>query len=190
MNITDVVLIALGSWFMIRGVLKGLSGQLLSLASIVGGFFLSMRFHGDLASLLSDNFDLSPVVAKGISIAAIFIAIALICAIVGRLIKRALSSVELGWLDKTVGAAFGLIKIYLITLAVMFVGMLTSPIVGSGWYEDSRVVTAVSKTVPYVSPILDKLGLLPDLSAIQTSFSDLIREQAQKSIFGAQSDDS
>ena len=45
MNTTDLVLIVLGGYFIVRGLFRGLSGELLSLISVIGGFYCVFTFY-------------------------------------------------------------------------------------------------------------------------------------------------
>lgn len=184
MNVPDIVLLALGCWSVIRGLFRGLSGEVLSLVAAIGGSWCSLRFYPSLASVLSEKTGITIMPASAISVVAIFAAIFIICSAVRLILKKALRAVKLSWLDRLLGAGAGFIKIYLIALVALVAGMMLAPAIGSEWVEESMVLSSTAKTWPHVSPVLDAMGLLPDIDKLRDEAQSYIERQAGRALFG------
>jgi hypothetical protein len=91
---------------------------------------------------------------------------------------------NLSWADKAAGGFSGLVKLYVITLLVLVAGMIISPLTGDAWVRESRVLSVTAYTWPAVYPVLDGLGVLPDLAELQAEAKRYIIQQASGSIFG------
>ena len=183
MNVTDIALLALGSYFVIRGLFRGLSGEILSLVSIVGGFYCSLTFYTPLARLITTHLGVTHLASSAFSMLAIFLTIAAGCAVAQKFLKTILRGTSLTWLDKTLGACAGFVKIYLIALVALVAGMVASPVAGDAWVQESKTLIAAAKTWPYVYPLLDRVGVLPDLNELQQEARDYIFKQASKNLF-------
>lgn len=183
MNVTDVALLVAGSYFIIRGAFKGFSGELLSLIGIIGGFYCSLTFYSPVAGFLSKQFGISTLASSAFTMLAIFMLIFSVCAISEKCAKKILKGTNLTWLDKFGGATAGFIKIYLISLLLLVAGMVMAPLSGDAWVRESRALVAAAKTWPYVYPLLDRVGVLPDLSELQAEAKEYIMQQASRSLF-------
>ncbi len=183
MNVVDIALLALGSYFVIRGLFRGLSGECFSLISIVGGFYCSLTFYTPLAGFLTAHLGVTHLASSAFSMLAIFLTIYAACALLQKGLRTILRGTSLTWLDKTLGAFAGFAKIYLIALVLLVAGMVASPVAGDAWVQDSKALIAAAKTWPYVYPLLDRIGILPDLAELQREAQDYILEQASRSLF-------
>lgn len=183
MSVIDVVLIGIGCWFVIKGLLVGFTGEVMSLISVIGGFYCSARFSVHFSEIFSSAFGISPFAARAAAMVAIFLGIFIVCMIIKRILRRILKEIRLTALDKIFGALAGFIKIYVISLAVLLASMIIAPISDDAWVRDSKVLVATAKTWPHVSPVLDSLGLLPDLAEIQERARDHIANTASRALF-------
>jgi membrane protein required for colicin V production len=158
MSAIDIALIAAGVFFVVRGIMKGISGEVISLFGTVGGFFCSVKFYEPFAAILMTNFGMSAVTATILSMLAIFFVIFFGCAMIETLVKKVIKKTSLTAADKTLGALVGLFKIYVIALLVLIGGSVIQPIAGNAWIHKSRILSAVSITWPMASDLLDKAG--------------------------------
>ncbi|MDR1916961.1 MAG: CvpA family protein [Synergistaceae bacterium] len=188
MNVTDLVLLIVGSYFVIRGIFRGISGEMLSLASAAGGFFCALKYYKTVSGVLISNFGVTPLLAAVFSMLGIFGLIFLICNIIDGALKKILTNTNLTWIDKLCGALAGFIKIYIIAMMALVSGMIMAPITGDAWVRESRTLVTTAKTWPLVYPFLDKAGLVPDLASIQRQAYEYILQQAATSISGISSD--
>ncbi|MDR1472397.1 MAG: CvpA family protein [Synergistaceae bacterium] len=178
MNITDLALLVAGSYFVIRGLFRGISGELLSLLSVAGGFFCALRYYKAIAGVLTSNFDAAPLFAAAFSMLGIFGLVFFICSIVDGTLKKILGNANLTWADKLCGALAGFAKIYIIAMMVLVSGMILAPIAGDAWVRDSRALVLAARTWGLAYPLLDRAGLIPDIEEIQREARDYILQQA------------
>jgi len=188
MSVTDIVLLLVGLFFIVRGIMKGLSGEIISLFGAVGGFACSIRFYTPFAAILTQNFGMSLLLSTILSMLAIFFLIFFGCALLEMSIKKVISKTNLTSTDKFLGAFVGFFKMYVISLMVLIGGIIITPMTGDEWMKESRVLSVASVTWPLVSPLLDKVGIIPDINAIQAEARDYVIRQASKSLLGASGD--
>jgi membrane protein required for colicin V production len=188
MSAVDIALLAAGVFFVVRGIMKGISGEVISLFGTVGGFFCSIKFYEPFAAILMTNFGMSAAPATILSMLAIFFVIFFGCAMIETLVKKIIKKTSLTVTDKTLGALVGLFKTYMITLLVLVGAFVIQPLAGDAWIQKSRVLSAVSITWPIASDLLDRAGLLPDINAIQEEAREYIIRQAGRAIQDASGD--
>ncbi|MDR3164015.1 MAG: CvpA family protein [Synergistaceae bacterium] len=188
MSFVDIGLLVIGIFFVVRGIMKGFSGEVISLLGTVGGFFCSIKFYGPFAAILMTNFGMSAVAATILSMLAIFFVIFFSCVMIEALVKKVIKKTNLTITDKTLGALVGLFKTYVIALLVLVSAFIIQPLAGDAWILESRVLSAVSITWPVASDLLDKVGLLPKIDAIQEQAREYIIHQAGRAMQDASGD--
>jgi membrane protein required for colicin V production len=107
-----------------------------SLAGVFAGLLLASWNYQKLLPW-TERWIHPPGVAEAIAFVAIAIAVMIAAGLTGRFIRWSVRSIGLGWADRLMGAAFGLVKgCVLVTLGVMAVAaFLPHP----GWMERSRL---------------------------------------------------
>ncbi|MDR1943387.1 MAG: CvpA family protein, partial [Synergistaceae bacterium] len=183
MSAADIALILIGCFFVIRGIFRGLSGEILSLLSVVGGFYCSMRFYASPAAFLAEKIGAGRLVSTAVSMTAIFFLVFGVFVGIDKIVKKMLSATNLSFADKTAGGISGLVKLYVILLLVLVAGMIMSPVTGDEWLRKSKLLTGAAYTWPIVYPALDGLGVLPDLAELQNEAKRYIIQQASGSLF-------
>ena len=184
MNVTDVFILLLGSYFIIRGIFRGFSGEVFSLISIFGGFYCALSFYPPIADLLTKYLGINTLASSAFSMLLIFMLIFAVFTWIDKGIKKFLKGTRMSWIDKFFGALAGLVKIYVVALLLLLMGMILMPMAGDTWVRDSKTLIATAKTWPIVYPLLDEAGLIPDLAAIQQEAKDYIMRQAERRLFG------
>jgi len=188
MNIVDILLLAVGLFFIVRGAFKGITGEIFSLLGTAGAFFCALKFYAPIGNILQEKLGLSPSIATILTMLCIFFVIFFGCACLEWSIKKVLEKTKLTATDKLLGAGVGFVKLYLISLMVLIAGAIVAPMTGSGWAEESRVLSLTAATWPLVSPMLDKAGLIPDIDAIQNEARDYVIRQAGQNLLGTSAD--
>lgn len=105
MNGVDIVVLGLWSLGLLFGLMKGALGLVLPLVGLAVGLGLANRYDSTLAQSL---FDTSATVARMGAFALILLAVLVTVALVVWLLRRLLSMLLLGWLDRVAGAVLGL----------------------------------------------------------------------------------
>jgi membrane protein required for colicin V production len=119
-NWIDPIVLVILFLFGLRGYFKGLFRETLSLAGMVVGFMVAVRYDQQVAALGGLYWDLSPLILKVASFVSIFFLVYFLFAIVGWLLHRAAKVLFLQTLNRVGGIAVGLGKGAAITALVIF----------------------------------------------------------------------
>lgn len=163
MNSFDIVIIVVTSFCLIRGLFKGLIGEISSIIGVVAGFYGAYTYYPMVSAYGAkwiDNSSLCNIAAFILLFSAILIVISLLSI----LIRKLLSLVFLGWVDRTFGLVFGAAKGILIVS--VFLIMITTFLPGS-----TRLLKD-SKLAPYVAEVSQSLSIFVS----KNSRSDFIRK--------------
>jgi membrane protein required for colicin V production len=107
MNWLDIVIIVSLVGGLIGGLISGLIRSLLSLAGLVLGIYLAGRYYPAVADHLT--FIHSQSGAHIAAFALIFLAVILLFAILGFILRHLASAITLGWLDRLLGGILGVL---------------------------------------------------------------------------------
>ena len=119
------VLTALGLSLLL-GALRGLVREVVSLAGWIAAFVLATAFSGIVAVQLPQS--LGPLLAGLLSFLLIFAGVLLVSGMVGLVLSLLVRAVGLGFLDRLLGAAFGVVRgVAIALLAVLLAGLTPLP---------------------------------------------------------------
>lgn len=125
MNILDIIIIAAGIFFLIRGVFRGFVREIGSLAGVIFGIWLANVYQPQMAGFLKGFIPWEKFLPL-IAFALIFLIVLVLCNLAGWLFKKFFQKIFLGWVDRTLGAGLALLKAvvlsyFIIVLATFFV---------------------------------------------------------------------
>lgn len=104
---------------LVRGLMRGLVVELTAIVALILGF-VGARLWGARFSLwLIRQFEWPEAVCSVVAYALIFLAIALFLNIAARLISRLFKAISLGWLNRLLGALFGVAKWAIVVLLLV-----------------------------------------------------------------------
>lgn len=106
MGAIDFLLILALAFAALVGLLTGLAASLINLAGMFVGVVLAVEFAVPLSEKL--GFLSSPTLARLVAFLAILIAVLIVASLFASLVRRFLSWVGLGWLDRLGGLLFGI----------------------------------------------------------------------------------
>ncbi len=137
--------VLLGAW-------RGLVYEVLSVAGWVAAFIAAQLYAGLAAAQLPLG-GLSESLRYACGFALVFITTAFAAGLVSWLLKKLVESVGLRPVDRTLGAAFGLLRGLVILLAVTVVVGMT-PFKSSAWWKESAGAGVLSAVLTGLMPIL------------------------------------
>ena len=105
----DVVVALIFLIFIIRGVWVGFMRQLATLLALVGSYWLAGRYSGHLLPYLHNITD-NPKIIFFAALAVLFLILALILILAGKVLRRVMEIALLGWFDRFLGLLLGGIK--------------------------------------------------------------------------------
>jgi membrane protein required for colicin V production len=132
----DWVFVAILAASFLLGAWRGLVYEVLSVASWVAAFLLAQLFAPQVAQMLPMG--QAPEVAKyAAAFVLVFIGVVIAGSLLSWLTKKMIEAVGLRPVDRTLGAAFGLLRGAVLLLAIAVVVNMT-PFRRGEWWTDSR----------------------------------------------------
>jgi membrane protein required for colicin V production len=118
MSTGDWIIVAALVFSVILAAAQGFFLEIFSLAGVVFGFLLASWEYGALATRLS--FINQPWVANMVAFFVVFAAVAIVAGGIGRIVSWGMKQAGLRWIDRVLGAAFGLVRgLLVVTVVVM-----------------------------------------------------------------------
>jgi len=138
MNWLDIVILVLIAISTLLGLRTGIIKAALSLVGVIVGVILAGRYYVPLSEQLS--FISQAGVARTVAFAIILVGVMVLAAVLASVLKRAVSLVMLGWVNRLGGAIFGLAMGAIFCAAVLatWVGFL-----GAGETIIQSIITPV-----------------------------------------------
>ena len=103
MGVIDIIIVCCFLPVLYFGIKNGLVKQLVALAVIYFGITLSLKFSAPVSEWLTGHVKISEFWAKAVSFILIFVAVALVLSLLGKLIEKIINISLLGWLNKLLG---------------------------------------------------------------------------------------
>lgn len=168
----DIVLLIIIGVFGVVGMRRGFLSQVVLIAALLLGIWLTIRFSGFINHTLISNFDISaqdmPLWSFGLTFAAVVIGV---CFLV-HLFKGAMHVIHLQWLDKILGLAFGMLKgalLISVVLALLSQGGVMQKFISKDAMQKSVLYSPVRGLAPRLFPYLKDFGA--------AAWSQLMRQQ-------------
>ncbi len=114
MSFIDIIILLPVAYGFVRGLFRGLVGEITSLAAIILGIVGAKLWASTVAMKLVEFFDIGQQGAQILGYLLVFIVIALGLNLAGKLVEKLLSFIALGGVNKFLGGLFGAIKLALI----------------------------------------------------------------------------
>ncbi len=121
MNVIDVILGVFILVLAIRGLIRGLIKEVFGLAALIGGVLLSNMFGKQFGNIIYHHITISAPVAYVSAFFIVFIVVYLGFLFIGYVLSNIIKVIQLGWLDRMFGIAFGALKAFLIIMVFVFV---------------------------------------------------------------------
>ncbi|WP_285907023.1 CvpA family protein [Pseudodesulfovibrio pelocollis] len=136
MNFLDFLLIGIAAIFLIRGLVRGLVREVLSLSAIILGVFLASRYQHLLVPHL-EMYIKNEMTVDGLAYVCVFLGTVTVFWALAKLLRSALDISLLGWVDRTTGGVFGLIEGVLVGL--IFLTFIQAFAPESAWLRESTI---------------------------------------------------
>lgn len=122
MAVLDIILLICFIPALVQGVRKGFVDQVISLAVVIVGIWMSFKFSSAASGWIQPYMSLSPAMLQIISFVVIFIIVAIVLNLLGKAAESLLKAATLGWFNRLLGFVFALAKAALVigTLVIIF----------------------------------------------------------------------
>ncbi|MBW1721351.1 MAG: CvpA family protein [Deltaproteobacteria bacterium] len=109
MNVLDIIIIAVMTFLIVRGLMRGFFKEIASLAGVILGILLALRFQPEASALLQTFLPRTRFLNL-IAFAGVFFSVLLVCNLLGWAMKWLFRKALLGWVDKTLGVGLAALK--------------------------------------------------------------------------------
>ncbi|MDP3247819.1 MAG: CvpA family protein [Polaromonas sp.] len=148
----DWVFVAVLLASMLIGAWRGLVFEVLSLVGWVVAFFVAQWFAADMAELLPMG-ESAGSLRYAAGFVVVFVASVFVCGFFAWLGKKLVDAIGLRPADRTLGAAFGVLRGMVLLLAVAVVVGLT-PLKEARWWQESQAAPVLSEMLKGLKPAL------------------------------------
>jgi membrane protein required for colicin V production len=119
-NWIDLTLLAILALFGLRGYFRGLFREVFSVAGLLVGFMMAVRYDETVASLARASWNVSPLLLKGAAFVVIFFVVYFLFSLTGWLLHQSANVIFLQTLNRFGGIAVGIGKGAAITALIVF----------------------------------------------------------------------
>ena len=149
MGVLDIIFIIPIIWLAYKGFSKGLIIELATLAALVLGIYASLHFSYLTADFLKDNFEMNQKYLGILSFIITFILVVIVLNLIGKLLEKVIDLVALGFLNKSFGGFFGVLKaVIFLSFIIYFVNKFDK-----NRYIFSPALTSESMLYTYVEDV-------------------------------------
>ena len=164
LGIIDLVALFALTVFVLRGMVRGVTGEIISIFGLIASVFCSWAFASLLTDKTLEYFPfLSPTVTVWACAVVIFIGVLAAFAMIGKFVIVIVRLTKLSFIDHILeesfmGAVFGGLRICVIVLFIYGAMSIFSPILLSEWEKDSMALKGASKVWPSAFKIITDKG--------------------------------
>ena len=146
MNWLDVLLLLPLLVGLVRGMMRGLVTEVIAILVVIIGVLGARLFAPPFSTWMHKQFAWQGEVCDVVAYVLIFLSIAIVLAILARLLSKFLKAIHLGWANRLFGGVFGICKYAILVLIVVFAMEKTNK--SFHWLDKSKVVKT-SIVYPY-----------------------------------------
>jgi len=161
MNWIDLAIVVILILSVVMGFINGLIKEVASLAALILGIWGAIRFSSFTAEKLYDYFDMTGHYVGIIAFLITFGLIVVIIHFIGILADKVVNAASLGFVNRLLGIAFGLLKSVLI-MSIFFVILnaidARRPFLPKQRIEESIFFNPISDIAPAIFPIIGEGG--------------------------------
>ena len=160
MEVIDIIILVLIGVGVIQGLMKGMLKQLLQIAGLVAGLLLARALFGVVAEKLAPALGTSITIAQILSFILIWVAVPVACSLIASVLTKAMDVINLGWLNRLLGALLGAAKVMLLIGLAIYVLEYIDPkneIITRTKKESSMLYTPVKDFTEMFFPAVKKV---------------------------------
>jgi membrane protein required for colicin V production len=148
----DWILLGVLLFSMVLGAWRGLVYEVLSVLGWAVSFYVAQWFAPQVVTLLPLQSASAPV-RYAAAFVLIFIAAVFAAGLLAFLLKKLIEAIGLRPVDRTLGAAFGLVRGLILLLAATVVMDMTA-LRSSNWWQESQGAAVLTATLKGLKPVL------------------------------------
>ena len=160
-RVFDIGAACVFAFFIVRGALRGMTMEIVSMLGFVVGVACSWTFAQPLAALALEYFpSVDSTLAELLCAAALFIAVSLIFTAIGRLLQALVRAADLTMMDHFMGVFLGALRTFFLFIFIYGVVSVFSPLLPGAWMQESVAMKGAAVVWPPVLKFLTANGWL------------------------------
>lgn len=121
MNYIDIIILLFLLFGAFRGFSKGLVIEVATLAGLILGVYISIRYSTYTEGILRDFLNVTSEYISYIALAVTFIVVVVGVYILGKLLTKLVDIISLGLVNKLLGTLFGVVKYFIIVCVLLMI---------------------------------------------------------------------
>jgi uncharacterized membrane protein required for colicin V production len=113
----DIIFAVIGVIFIIIGIKRGLTGEIIRVVAMVLGFIIALLYFSEITPYFS-VLKVPQHIINALAFFIVYAIVALLILLAGWLIKKAINLTPFGWVDRILGGCVGVFKTVLIAWVV------------------------------------------------------------------------
>ena len=154
MNGFDLALVAVVGLSALIAFVRGVIREVVALATWVIGVVAAIAYAGTLAGMLP-GFHAAPVAKEAIAFAAILLAVIIAGSVVSRMLADVVRAIGLGFVDRALGAVFGLARGLVVVVAFALIAGVTA-LPRQDWWQNSTLGQPLGEAALALKPYLPR----------------------------------
>ena len=154
MNGFDLAVVAIVALSALFAFVRGIIREVIALVTWVVGFIAAILYSGPLAAMFA-WLDISPVAKHILAFALILIAVMIIGALVARMLASVIRAIGLGFVDRLLGAAFGVARGLIVVVGFALVAGVTA-LPKQDWWQNSALGRPLAEAALTLKPYLPR----------------------------------
>jgi len=133
----DIAVLAVIGLSTLFAFARGVVRELLAIATWIAAVFAAFGFGNDVAAMVP-FFETSPLAKQVLAYAMVFVGVLVLGTLMAFLLSKLLRAVSLGFVDRFLGAAFGLARgVIVVLIFVLMAGLTTLP--QQEWWQNATL---------------------------------------------------
>jgi membrane protein required for colicin V production len=154
MNGFDIALVAVVALSALFAFVRGIIREVIALATWIVGFIAAIAYAGDLAGMFG-WLNIAPVAKQALAFGLILLAVMVVGAIVARLLAGVIRAIGLGFVDRMLGAIFGVARgLLAVVVFALIAGVTTLP--KQDWWQNSALGQPLAQAALSLKPYLPR----------------------------------
>lgn len=120
-NYIDIIILLFLLYGAFRGFSKGLVIEIATLAGMVLGVYMAIKYSSYTEGILRDFLNVSSRYISYIALAITFIVVAVVVYIIGKLLTKIIDIISLGLVNKLLGTVLGIAKYFVIVCVLLMI---------------------------------------------------------------------
>jgi uncharacterized membrane protein required for colicin V production len=160
-HVFDVGAALVLAFFVVRGAVRGLTGEIVSLLGLVASVLCGWTFAGPLAGVVHNYFPTwSRSMIELLCALVIFICVSLVFTVLSKIVHTLVKAANLAFVDHVMGAVSGGARAFFVVLFIYGAMTIFSPVLPNEWMKNSVAMKGAAVVWPPVYKVMTDNGWL------------------------------